>query len=201
MPKLEIWLMRHGETAWSRTGQHTGGADIALTPEGEQQARALGAALKGQKFDRVFSSPLRRAQRTCELAGFAAEAVLTADLREWNYGRYEGLTSEDIQRERPGWSIWDEGPAGGETIEEVAARAARVIEAVLEPGAGREGRVALFAHGHILRVLTATWLGLEPRGARYFALSTGSISVLGYERETRVIRSWNAVPSPVPSPE
>lgn len=198
MPKLEIWLMRHGETAWSRTGQHTGGADIALTPEGEQQARALGAALKGQTFDRVFSSPLRRAQRTCELAGFAAEATLTADLREWNYGRYEGLTSEDIQREHPGWSIWGDGPDGGETIEEVAARAARVIEAVTE---SVEGRVALFAHGHILRVLTATWLGLEPRGARYFALSTGSISVLGFERDTRVIRSWNEVPSPVPSPE
>jgi broad specificity phosphatase PhoE len=191
MTKPELWLVRHGETEWSRTGQHTGSADIALTATGEQQALALKSALSPQAFARVLVSPLRRAMQTCALAGYADTAIATPDLREWNYGRYEGLTSSDIQHRRPGWSIWNEGPEGGETIGEVAKRAENVIAALDDAG----GPVALFAHGHVLRILTATWLELEPRAARLFALTTGSVSVLGHEHGTRVIRSWNQVPS------
>jgi probable phosphoglycerate mutase len=191
MPKQELWLIRHGETEWSRTGQHTGSADIALTPTGEQQALALKTALANLTFSRVLVSPLRRAQQTCELAGYAPVAQPTPNLREWNYGRFEGLTSNDIQREHPGWSIWNEGPEAGETIEEVGIRAQTVLDTLAET----EGAIALFAHGHVLRILTATWLGLEPRAARLFALSTGSISLLGYEHGNRVIRSWNQVPT------
>jgi probable phosphoglycerate mutase len=190
MPKQELWLIRHGETEWSRTGQHTGKADIALTDLGEAQALALRATLGGRPFARVLVSPLRRAQQTCELAGYGDVAVNTLDLREWDYGDYEGLTSTDIQRERPGWSIWKDGPVGGEAIAEVGARAQNLI-AALE---GVEGTIALFAHGHILRILTATWLGLPPDAGRLFALSTGSISVLGFEHGTKVIRSWNQLP-------
>ncbi|MBY0508182.1 MAG: histidine phosphatase family protein [Bryobacteraceae bacterium] len=190
MPKQELWLVRHGETEWSRTGQHTGSADIGLTELGERQALALKSALAGEEFARVLVSPLRRARQTCDLAGFGAVAAVTPDLAEWNYGRYEGQTSAEIQRERPGWSIWGEGPEGGETIAQVGERAARVLEGL----DALEGQAALFAHGHVLRILTAVWLGLPPNGARLFALSTGSISVLGYEHGTRVIRSWNQVP-------
>ena len=190
MPKQELWLIRHGETEWSRTGQHTGKADIALTEVGEAQARVLRTALDGREFARVFVSPLRRAQQTCELAGYGGAAVTLPDLREWDYGDYEGLTSTDIQRERPSWSIWNDGPVGGEAIDEVGARAQRLI-AALE---GVEGSIALFAHGHILRILAATWRELPPDAGRLFALSAGSISVLGFEHGTRVIRSWNQVP-------
>ena len=192
MPNQKLSLIRHGETEWSRTGQHTGGADIPLTPTGEQQAVTLRPALAALKFSRVLVSPLRRARQTCALAGYDDRAIVQPDLREWNYGRYEGLTSADIQRERPGWSIWSEGPEGGETIGEVGDRAQRVLDSL----AGAEDAVALFAHGHILRILTAKWLGLPPDTARLFALSTGSLSLLGYEHGTRVIRQWNQVPGP-----
>ena len=190
MRKLELWLVRHGETEWSRTGQHTGSADIALTAIGEQQAMALKSALSAQPFAKVLVSPLRRARQTCDLAGFGDLAVTTPDLAEWNYGRYEGLTSADIRRQRPGWSIWGQGPEGGESVAEVGVRAARVIESLAQV----DGAVVLFAHGHILRILTATWLGLAPDAGRLFALSTGTISLLGFEHGTRVIRSWNQVP-------
>lgn len=192
MPKQEIWLVRHGETEWSRTGQHTGRIDIPLTQLGERQALALRAELAGHDFARVLVSPLRRARRTCELAGYGPVAISTADLVEWNYGRCEGLTTAEIQQERPGWSIWGEGPEGGETVEEVGVRAQNVLASV----SGTEGSIALFAHGHILRILTATWLGLAPNAGRLFALSTGSISLLGYEHGTRVIRNWNQIPLP-----
>ena len=193
MPQRELWLIRHGETEWSRTGQHTGAADIALTAVGEAQAIALKIALDGQAFARILVSPLRRAVQTCELAGYSPVAIPTPDLREWNYGQYEGLTSAQIQADRPGWSIWKDGPRGGETIAEVGVRAQRVLDSLPETA----GPVALFAHGHILRILTAVWLGLPPDAARLFALSTGSISILGYEHSVRVIRGWNRVPPPV----
>ncbi len=189
MPKQELWLVRHGETEWSRTGQHTGQADIALTEAGEAQARLLPAALAGRTFSRVLVSPLRRARQTCDLAGFGQIAVTTPDLREWNYGRYEGLTTAQIQVEHPGWSIWRAGPEGGETVGEVGLR----TQGVLGSLAAIEGKILLFAHGHVLRILTATWLGLPPDAGRLFALSTGSISLLGYEHGTRVIRFWNHV--------
>jgi broad specificity phosphatase PhoE len=179
--------MRHGETAWSLSGQHTGSTDLPLTAEGERKAVALGEALAGKQFAAVFVSPMTRAKETCRLAGYAADAIVTDDLCEWNYGSYEGLTSPEIQKSAPGWTIWTATPPGGETIHQVAERARRVIRSA--PG----GDVAIFGHGHMLRVLTACWLETGPEMGRCFALSTGSISVLGHERETPVIQRWNQV--------
>ena len=161
-----------------------------MTAGGEAQAVALQGALAGHTFAQVLVSPLRRARQTCALAGFGEVALTTPDLREWNYGRYEGLTTAQIQLERPGWSIWGAGPEGGEALGEVGARTQRVLESL----AGIEGAMLLFAHGHVLRILTATWLGLPAEAGRLFALSTGSLSVLQYEHGTRMIRSWNQVP-------
>ncbi|HWZ29803.1 MAG TPA: histidine phosphatase family protein [Bryobacteraceae bacterium] len=183
--KSEIWLIRHGETEWSLSGAHTSRTDLPLTPEGERRGRALGEVLHGKQFALVLSSPMRRALDTAWLAGLTAE--ISTDLCEWDYGAYEGRTTPDIQKEAPGWTIWTSTPPGGETAEQVAARADRVIERALQAS----GDVALFAHGHFLRVLGARWIGIEPQGGRYLALSTGSVSVLGWERETRVIRMWN----------
>jgi broad specificity phosphatase PhoE len=180
--------MRHGETAWTVSGQHTGSTDLPLTAEGERKAAAVGKILAGKKFAAVYVSPMTRARETCRIAGFADGAIVTGDLREWNYGSYEGLTTEQIHKTAPNWTIWTATPAGGETIEQVAERARRVI------AQAPDGDVAIFGHGHMLRVLTACWLELEPQTGRCFALSTGSISVLGYERETRVIQSWNQTP-------
>ena len=185
--KHEIWLLRHGETAWSLSGQHTGWTDLPLTVEGERQARELGEALKSKSFAAVYTSPLQRAARTCELAGFAAQALRVDNLREWNYGSVEGRTMNDLRVGIPDWSIWTHGSPDGESIEEVYLRAGRVIEMAMEA----EGDVALFAHGHLLRILTANYLGLPPRDARLFALSTATISVLGWDRENRAIRRWN----------
>ncbi len=183
--KPELWLIRHGETEWSRSGAHTSRTDLPLTPEGEQRAAALAKILKGCEFARVLSSPMKRALDTARLAGFSP--AITDDLREWDYGDYEGRTTPDIQKEAPGWTIWTSDPPHGETAEQVAARANRVIQGVTEVN----GAAALFAHGHILRVLAACWLGLDPRAGKFFALETGTISVLGWERDTRVIRRWN----------
>lgn len=183
----ELWLIRHGETAWSLSGAHTGSTDLALTPEGEEKARALGAKLAGRPFSLVLTSPMQRARRTCELAGLGSQAQIEPNLREWDYGKYEGLTTDDIQRSRPGWSLFRDGVVGGETIDQVAVRAEAVIQRALQAG----GDVALFAHGHILRILTARWLTLPPTDARLFALGTASISRLGHEHEYRVIDSWN----------
>lgn len=182
-----IWLIRHGETEWSLSGAHTGRTDIPLTAAGEDKARALRARLEAQKFELVLTSPLQRAKRTCELAGFGAQAQTDDNLREWDYGEYEGRTTAQIRSDRPGWFLFRDGPAGGESIEKVAARASAVIErAIATPG-----DTALFAHGHILRIIGACWLELPPQDAMRFALSTASISVLGFEHEVRVITRWN----------
>jgi broad specificity phosphatase PhoE len=180
-----LWLIRHGETAWSLSGQHTSTTDLPLTAEGERKAAAVGKMLAGKQFTAVYVSPMTRARETCRIAGYSEGAIVTDDLREWNYGLYEGLTSTEIQKTAPGWTIWTGTPPGGETIEQVAERARRVIRSA------PDGDAAIFGHGHMLRVLTACWLEVEPQIGRCFALSTGSISVLGYERETRVIQKWN----------
>lgn len=185
----ELWLIRHGETEWSRSAKHTSTTDLPLTAEGERKALAVGRLLAGKRFDLVLSSPMLRAVDTCRLAGYADAMRPADDLMEWNYGRYEGLTTARIQEDNPGWTIWTGPPPEGETADQVATRADRVIAVSERAG----GDVALFGHGHMLRVLAARWLGLEATAGRYFALSTGSVSVLGYERETRVISRWNQV--------
>jgi probable phosphoglycerate mutase len=184
-----LYLARHGETAWSLSGQHTGVTDVPLTERGEQDARRLGERLRGLTFARVLTGPLQRAARTCELAGFGSAAEVDRDLTEWNYGRYEGRTSAEILAERPDWQLFRDGCPGGETADEVGTRADRVVSRVRD----LKGNVLLFSSGHLLRVLTARWLGLEPGAARYFLLSTASLSELGYEhnRSQPVIRFWN----------
>ena len=183
----DLWLMRHGETEWTVSGAHTGRTDIPLTENGKRQALALGQQLGGRGFALVLVSPLDRARETCRLAGYADRAIIDPNLAEWCYGTYEGRTTAQILAERPDWSIWNQGPLNGETIKQVAARA----EAVIARAVAANGDVALFAHGHLLRILTARWLEMPPRAAQRFALETGSISVLGYERDTRVIAKWN----------
>jgi broad specificity phosphatase PhoE len=182
-----IWLVRHGETEWSKSGQHTGRTDIPLTAMGEKQGVALGKHLAGRQFALVLTSPLSRARETCRLAGYAAAAQVTDDLLEWNYGIYEGRTTAAIRAEQPDWSIWTTTVSNGETVEQVGERARRVI-ARADAGAGD---VALFAHAHMLRILGACWMGLPPIHGRNLTLGTASISVLGYERENRVLQVWN----------
>ena len=190
----ELWLIRHGETTWSAEGRHTGRTDIPLTENGRRQAAVLGKALAGTKFAAVRCSPLLRAKETCEIAGFGSVAEVDEGLREWDYGVYEGRTSQDIQAEIPGWSVWKDAIVGGETVEQVGARADGVIARALSaagPQTDQVARVALFAHAHILRILAARWIGLGPRGGSLFVLGTGSVSVLGWEKETRVVQRWN----------
>ena len=187
MSEAQVVLVRHGQTEWSVSGQHTGTTDIPLTDEGRRQAEALGARLSGWTFSRVLTSPLARAADTCELAGFGARAEVTDDLREWDYGDYEGLRTADIRKDRPGWWLWRDGVPGGETVDEVGRRADRVVDAAR----AAEGDVALFAHGHVLRVLASRWIGLPPDHGRLFALATASVSVLGWEREAAVVERWN----------
>ncbi len=182
----EIFLVRHGETEWSLSGQHTGRTDIALTTNGRAQAELLGRALRGKNFT-AWTSPLSRARETCWLAG-VENAQVDDNLIEWNYGAFEGRTTSEIRQEIPDWSVWDSPITGGETIDEVADRARLVIQRVTQ---STTGDIALFAHGHILRILAACWIGLPPLTARYLALDTATISVLGYERETRVLQIWN----------
>lgn len=182
-----IWLIRHGETEWSRGGQHTGRTDIPLTALGQDQAKALGRHLSGRAFALVLTSPLGRARDTCRLAGYGDVAQVTDDLREWDYGIYEGRTTAAIRTEQSGWSIWTSAVPEGESVEQVGERARRVI-ARADAAAGD---VALFAHAHILRILTACWIGQPPADGRLFALGTASTSILGYERETRVVQVWN----------
>jgi broad specificity phosphatase PhoE len=183
----ELWLIRHGETEWSLSGQHTGSTDLPLTERGQQRAVRIREFLHGRPFALVLTSPMVRARRTCEIAGYGAQATIENDLSEWNYGDYEGLTTAQIQQQAQGWTVWKGPLPGGETIDQVAARARRVIARATAAG----GPTALFAHGHILRILAACWLELAPDAGRYFALSTGSVSVLGYEREQRVLAHWN----------
>jgi broad specificity phosphatase PhoE len=184
---MEVVLVRHGETEWTRTRQHTGRTDIPLTEEGRRQAHLVGEALEGRSFGLVLTSPLRRARETCELAGFGDPAQTREELAEWDYGQYDGRTTAEIREERPGWSLWRDGVPGGETAADVGRRADRVIEELRAAGVD----ALLFGHGHQLRVLAARWLGLDPSDGRLFYLSTGTISVLGYERENAVIRRWN----------
>ncbi len=185
--KMELWLIRHGETEWSASGNHTSRSDIPLTERGERSAAAAGAWLAGKEFSLVLSSPRLRARETCRIAGYSTVAKVDDNLAEWDYGEYEGRTTAEIRKERPGWSIWTDGPLGGETVEQVALRAKKVIERAITAG----GQVALFSHAHFLRILAATWLGLSPSAGSLFALSTGSVSILGCERETRVVQMWN----------
>jgi probable phosphoglycerate mutase len=184
-----IYLARHGETAWSLTGQHTGLTDVPLTERGERNARRLGERLAGLAFAKVCTSPLQRAARTCELAGFGAAAEVDRDLVEWNYGEDEGLRTAEIRAKRPGWQLFRDGCPGGESPEQVGARADQVVSRVRAV----MGDVLIFSSGHVLRVLAARWLGLEPAAGRFFMLTTASVSVLGYENSLSqpVIRLWN----------
>lgn len=190
MPRPEVVLVRHGQTEWSVALRHTGRTDVPLDDEGRRQARALAVLLAGRRFERVLVSPLRRAVETCELAGYGDVAVLDERVVEFDYGDYEGLTTEDIRARVPGWTVWDAGAPGGETLEDVAARA----DAVIADLRAAPGDSAVFAHGHFLRMLAARWIGLEPGGGALLALSTGSVSALGYERERPVVQRWNRQP-------
>jgi broad specificity phosphatase PhoE len=183
----EVVLVRHGETEWSRDGRHTGRTDVPLTAGGREEARLLGARLSAWRFAQVLTSPLRRAVDTCRLAGYGEAAESREDLREWDYGTYEGRTTADLRAERPGWTLWTNGVPGGETADDIGRRADRVIEELRASG----GDVAVFSHGHMLRVLAARWVGLVPTEGRLLALGTSTISVLGYERDTPVIVRWN----------
>ncbi len=190
MPLPVVYAVRHGETEWSLSGQHTGVTDIALTEHGERDAARLGERLRGLTVAAVFTSPLQRARRTCELAGFGGQVEILADAIEWNYGDYEGVRTPDIQRDRPGWDLFRDGCPGGETAAQIGARADRVIARIR----AIEGDVVLFSSAHFLRVLAARWLGLEPEGGRHFILGTAAVSIFGYEHNNLaepVIRLWN----------
>jgi broad specificity phosphatase PhoE len=194
-PQLpKVYLARHGETAWTITGQHTGLTDLPLTPHGEAQARRLAQPLSGIRFSKVFSSPLKRALETCALAGFGAVAEIDPDLDEWNYGDYEGKTSAEIHIQRPGWEIFRDGCPGGENASDVGKRADRVIA----KARAAADNVLLFSHGHYLRVLAARWLGLDPIDGRYFMLSTAALSIVGCEHglDCPAIQLWNDRPRP-----
>jgi len=184
----ELWLVRHGETEWSAGGAHTSRTDIALTAHGRRRAEELRDFLAGVRFDAVFVSPMQRARETCSIVGFGDVAVVDEGLREWDYGIYEGRTTAEIRKEMQGWSVWKDAVVDGEAVEQVGARADGVIARALASGGGK---VALFAHAHLLRILAARWVGLPAVDGRLLVLGTGSLSVLGWERETRVIASWN----------
>ncbi len=188
-PLPQIWLVRHGETAWSRSGQHTGRTDIPLTARGEQDAAALAPRLANRGFAKVLSSPSVRARRTCELAGFADVAVIDPNLFEWDYGQYEGRRTAEIVVDRPGWKLFEHGTPGGETLAQIAARA----DAVIDELRALNGDALLFAHRDILRVIVARWIGLEAADAQHFYLDPASISVLGYDHNAseRILRKLN----------
>ena len=183
-----LYVVRHGATEWSRSGQHTGRTDLPLLPEGEDQARATGSLLANIDFSLVLCSPLQRAQRTCELAGLLDRAVTDNDLQEWDYGDYEGVTTQTIRETIPGWTVWSGTCPNGETIEQVSKRADRVIKRVRN----ESGNAIVFAHGHFLRVLTARWCELDPVEGQRFILDPATLSILGWERETPAIRQWNS---------
>jgi probable phosphoglycerate mutase len=191
-PLPKLFLVRHGDTEWTDTRRHTGRTDVPLNARGEGRARQLGDALRRETFARVFTSPLVRARRTCELAGFGDRAEVEPALVEWDYGRYEGRTTADIQRERPGWNLFRDGAPGGETIDQVTARA----DAFVAKARAADANVLAFSSGHTIRVIAARWLGLPPADARHFFTATASIGVLGYEhdRGEPVVLLWNSVP-------
>jgi broad specificity phosphatase PhoE len=184
-----VYLARHGETAWSLTGQHTGLTDLPLTERGEENARRLGQRLQGMNFTQVRTSPLQRAFRTCQLAGFGGVAVVDPDLVEWNYGDYEGLRTAEIRKQRPDWQLFRDGCPGGESVEDIGARASRVVVRLRMNG----DKVLLFSSGHFLRVFAARWLGLPPADGRLLTLDTAALSILGYEHNLTepVLRLWN----------
>ena len=188
-PLPMVYLARHGETAWSLSGQHTGLSDIPLTARGEEDAQRLGERLRGHTFARVFTSPLQRARRTCDLAGFGDRAEVDPDLVEWNYGDYEGKKRAEILKARPDWQLFRDGCPGGESVADIGRRADRVLARLR----AIEGDVLVFSSGHILRVLAARWLGLDTAGGRCFSLATATVSVLGYEhdKDEPVVRLWN----------
>ena len=183
-----LYVVRHGATEWSRSGQHTGRTDLPLLAEGEDQARATGSLLANIDFSLVLCSPLQRAQRTCELAGLLDRAVIDTDLQEWDYGDYEGVTTTTIRESVPGWTVWSGTCPNGEAIEQVSKRADRVIERVRN----ESGNVIVFAHGHILRILTARWCELDPVEGQRFILDPATLIILGWERETPAVRQWNS---------
>lgn len=192
--KLHVYLVRHGQTEWSVSGQHTGLTDIALTAHGEDEARALVPWLRPIAFTRVLTSPLQRARRTCELAGAGGDAEIAPDLAEWNYGEYEGITSAEIRARRPGWNIFRDGCPGGETADDIARRADRLIARLR----GMTGNVALFSHGQFGVALAVRWIGLPVIEAQHFQFDTASLTILGYHpthTDTPVIALWNATPS------
>lgn len=197
MADVEFWLVRHGETEWSADGRHTSVTDIPLTEHGRERARELGEYLQGKKFAAVYVSPMQRAKETCSIAGFGNVAQVDPDLREWNYGESEGKTTKEMrERYGPKWSVWTDPIVDGESVEQVGERADKMITRALAavatgPGAGESKAVALFAHAHILRILAARWIGLPAVNGKSFALGTGSVSVLGFERENRVVSRWN----------
>ena len=200
MPR-KIVVVRHGETEWSAAGKHTSRTDLSLTPEGRSRALQLRDFFSGQSFSLVLSSPLRRALETCELAGFADRVVTNDDLREWDYGEYEGLTTPEIRQTNPSWNLWRDGCPGGESPADVAARADRALEALRGQGngdgdaeGGADGDAIAFAHGHILRVLGARWISMEPAFGARIVLSAGAVCELGFERETEVLALWNGGP-------
>jgi broad specificity phosphatase PhoE len=186
-PDKRLFLIRHGETEWSLNGRHTSRTDIPLTAEGERRAALLASSFAAHPFGLVLTSPRVRAVRTCELAGLFDRAVVTEDLREWDYGDYEGRTTAEIRSGNPSWNLFQDGAPNGETAEDVSARARHAIDRAL----AAEGDVVLFSHGHFLRVLAATFLRFSPEDGERFFLETGSISILGFEREMRVVRMWN----------
>ncbi len=191
---IRLYLIRHGDTAWSLSGQHTGRTDIPLTTKGEEDARALAEELRGVRFDRVFTSPRQRARRTCELVGLAGVAEIEPDLAEWDYGDYEGLRSADIRASRPGWNLFRDGCPHGESPGDVSSRADRLMTRFRT----LEGNVAVFSHGHLGRVLAARWIGLPVTQAQHFVLGTASLSILGYQHnaaDVPAILLWNAVPN------
>lgn len=188
MNKPVVWLARHGETEWSRERRHTGRTDVPLMPEGREEAARLREPLAAIDFDRVLCSPLERARDTCRLAGLGERADLRDVLMEWDYGDYEGITSEEIHVDRPGWLLWRDGCPNGESPADVGSRADEIIEEL----AGIDGTIAVFAHGHLLRVLAARWLELEPFDGRHFGLGTATLSRLGWEHDYRVLQRWNA---------
>jgi broad specificity phosphatase PhoE len=186
MTPAEVVLVRHGETAWTISRQHTSHTDVPLTDRGRERAAVVGQRLAGRRFALVLTSPRRRAVETCQAAGYP-DATVDEDLVEWDYGDYEGRTTAEIREERPGWTLWDDGAPGGETAAEVTARADRAVQRLRVV----DGDAVVFSHGHFLRVLAARWLGLPATDGRLFALDPGSTSVLGWEREQPVLRSWN----------
>jgi probable phosphoglycerate mutase len=185
----EVYLIRHGETEWSLSGQHTGSTDIPLTENGRNVARLLKPVLAKESFARVMTSPLQRARETCELAGLGGRAEIERDLMEWNYGEYEGLTPKQIQAKAPGWMIFSDGCPGGESPEQVGERADRVIASIRAV----EGNVVLFAHGHIFRVFAARWLGLPAAAGGHFLLDTATLNILSYYRDIPAVKRWNAM--------